>query len=620
MTVRSEDAFRRAVSHRVLFRGPAVRGHLLWAIATSFAIAALLSSAVLFERLLAGGGETIPLSPANPVTATIGWLRGLLPAAPLAMAASLLAITSLCWLLYRLFDHLAEDAARDVGRNVAGRLRRSVHRQHLRTGPGNLDRATAAAIYDRVFVDIDEIETATLATLRRCGRDPVLATALLVLALTIDWILALECLLLPAAVLSWLILRDRLAQRHHRQSLHDDRVAAHLQIVESFDRVRLAVGYGVEDYARDRLDADQANSLREAARRDRRHTSGRAIRQSLIAVGVCVILFLVLRRVLPTSLPGIPLDLPSAVVLLVAIAGLLATLDCGRGFLETTGSAGEAAVRVHEYLDRVPSVSQAVGARFLQPLAGEVCFERVSWQSHAAPSLLNGLDLVIPAGGITALLSTDPRAALATAWMLTRFIDPQAGRVLIDGQDIATGTLESLRAEVLFVAADGDCLGATVLENICCGRPEQGLTRATDAAKAVHAHHFITRLPQGYETLLHDVSSQLDAGQRFRLGLARALARNPALLVIEEPDELLDSDTKSLLSDAYDRLARDRTIVFLPGRLSTIRRADRVVLLHEGRVEETGAHEDLVRSSDLYRHWEYTRFNEFCRSPLPAGS
>jgi ABC-type multidrug transport system fused ATPase/permease subunit len=136
----------------------------------------------------------------------------------------------------------------------------------------------------------------------------------------------------------------------------------------------------------------------------------------------------------------------------------------------------------------------------------------------------------------------------------------------------------------------------------------------------VHAHHFISKLPQGYETWLGEDNVVLDAGQAYRIGLARALARDPALLVIEEPGTALDEDTKSLLGDTYDRLIAGRTVIFLPTRLSTVRRADRVVLVHEGQVAETGRHEDLVRSSDLYRHWEYTRFNAFGAVPVVSST
>ena len=244
----------------------------------------------------------------------------------------------------------------------------------------------------------------------------------------------------------------------------------------------------------------------------------------------------------------------------------------------------------------------------------------MTWQPDDEGPALKDLELAIPAGETTALLSIDPREARAVAWLLARFIDPHGGRVLIDGQDIATGTIESLRAEVLLVDGDGGCFSGSVLENICYGQPEQSLSRATEAAKAVHAHQFITKLPRGYETRLDEDAVSLDIGQSYRIGLARALARNPALLVIEEPDAPLDEDTKSLLGDTYDRIISGRTVVFLPTRLSTVRRADRVVLVHDGQVAETGRHEDLVRTSDLYRHWEYTRFNAFGVVPVASES
>jgi ABC-type multidrug transport system fused ATPase/permease subunit len=445
------------------------------------------------------------------------------------------------------------------------------------------------------------------------------AATCLVLALLVDPILALQCLLLPAALLGWLAIRDRAARNRHLLAVDDLAQLTDQQIHESFSQVRLACGYSTDSLAQDRLDASLADAGQLATGRDSRHVLGRAIRGSLAAIATAVILALVSRRMLDTP-PQDSLTLPSALILLVSIAGLLRALD-RRGELQRIAEqAGRAAERIHEYLDRVPPVSQAVGASFLQPLADEIRFESVTWQTDdgtQAPSL-KGLDLVIPAGETTALLSIDPREARAVAWLLARFIDPHGGRVVIDGQDIATGTLESLRAEVLVVAGDGDCFSGSVLDNICCGRPEGGLSRATEAAKEVHAHHFISKLPNGYETKLGSDGVRLDAGQAYRIGLARALARNPALLVIEEPATPMDADTKSLLDDTYDRITTGRTVIFLPSRLSTVRRADRVVLVHDGQVAETGRHEDLVRTSELYRHWEYTRFNAFGTHTLPS--
>ena len=615
MSVRRDDAFQRAVSRRDLLQGPAIGCHLLSAASVLLATATLLNVAALLETWL---GHVSGFEP-SVIRRTIVLLSGSGTESEfLPRSVSLLLVGTLLWILHRFTAHLAETSAHSVARGIGDRIRSALFRQHQRIGPGDVDGRSTASVYQRTTADVSRIIEATADTLLRHGRDTLAAALCLVLALLVDPILALQCLLLPAALLAWLVVRDRAARQRHLQAQSEETELADDQIGESLSHVRLACGYGAEGQAGDQFASAQAHGNRLAAVRLRRHALGQTIRQGLTAITASVILFLVSRRVLldPTSAS---LDLPSAMVLLASIAGLLRALD-RRGELPLIAErAGVAAARIYEYLDLVPPVSQAVGARFLQPLADEIRFEAVTWQPTDNAPAMKGLDLEIPAGETTALLSVDPREARGVAWLLARFIDPHGGRVLIDGQDIATGTLESLRAEVLVVAGEGGCFRGSVLENICCGRPEGGLNRAIEAAKAVHAHHFISKLPQGYETLLGEGGVELDAGQAYRIGLARALARDPALLVIEEPGTALDADTKSLLGDTYDRLISGRTVILLPTRLSTVRRADRVVLVHDGQVAETGRHEDLVRNSDLYRHWEYTRFNAFKAVPVASS-
>src|SRR5690606_32463205 len=144
---------------------------------------------------------------------------------------------------------------------------------------------------------------------------------------------------------------------------------------------------------------------------------------------------------------------------------------------------------------------QAVVEKFLQPLSKAISFEHVVYTAPNRKKLLDDFDIKIPAGGVTALISLDPLESLAVAYLLPRFIEPQAGRVLIDGEDIAWVTLESLRAETVFVGGEDPFFTGTVLENIRCGNPNITLHNATEAAKLVHAHNFISKLPQGYETM-----------------------------------------------------------------------------------------------------------------------
>jgi ATP-binding cassette, subfamily B, bacterial len=150
----------------------------------------------------------------------------------------------------------------------------------------------------------------------------------------------------------------------------------------------------------------------------------------------------------------------------------------------------------------------------------------------------------------------------------------------------------------------------TVANNISCGDLAYNLPQVIEAAKVAHAHQFIQKLPQGYETVIGELGYELDVGQQFRIALARAIVRDPALLVIEEPEQQLDEDTKSQLDDTMIRIVPGRTVIFLPHRISTIRSCDQIFFLHKGRIESTGIHRELLSSNAMYRHLHYLEFAE----------
>jgi ABC-type multidrug transport system fused ATPase/permease subunit len=333
----------------------------------------------------------------------------------------------------------------------------------------------------------------------------------------------------------------------------------------------------------------------------------RAIGRALLICCVAVVAFLLGARVLndPTSL-----SFAAALFLAAVFACMYRPVEMLWALRGEWASASTAADAIQRYLDRVPEVGQAVGAKFLQPLSKVLRFDDVSYAIPGGRQLLNGLDLQIPAGEFVAIVSSDPLEAKALVNLLPRFIEPQRGRVLFDGEDTAWATLESLRAETIVAAADPGLTG-TVRENVACGRPNITLPQITDAAKTAHAHQFIQRLPQGYETLLGEHGEPIDTAQQFLLGLARAALVNPAVLVVEEPTERLSDDAKHLIDDAYQRIFPGRTVIVLPTRLSSVKKADRVIVLHRGKVEAVGKHADLVRGCPVYRHWEYVNFNEF---------
>jgi ATP-binding cassette subfamily B protein len=204
--------------------------------------------------------------------------------------------------------------------------------------------------------------------------------------------------------------------------------------------------------------------------------------------------------------------------------------------------------------------------------------------------------------------------------LLPRFLDPSSGEIRIDGKSLRWVTLDSLRAQIAVVLQHNLVFNDTVANNIGCGDPAYSLHRVIEAAKVAHVHQFIQSLPHGYETNVGEMGHALSAGEKFRIALARALLRDPSILIIEEPLAALDDDTKALIDDTYQRVLPARTVIFLPHRLSTIRSCDQIYLLHQGRIEASGDHRELLAKSDLYRHLQYLEFNEFAglyNAPTP---
>lgn len=496
--------------------------------------------------------------------------------------------------------------------DVVTRIRRTLHRQTLRLGPGDLSETGEEHVFKLFTSEMDQLRDGIQTWILTLSRYPIQLLLLVILAFSIDWRLAIVSLT-SLGLLWWLVRREKRRFEASRR-LEEDRAETGLRLVaESLRKTRIVRGYGMEDF-----EHEQFQKHLERFRESVAHVKDRE-RWYLWAcwilgmLSVGVIVFWVGLKVLQPVEGAEGLSLSSALLFIVTLLCMPPALEEIWNLVDKRQEASGAADRIYRYLNQVPAVGQAVGAKFLEPLSQTLQLEAVTFGLPNHKKLVDNLDLKLKAGEVTAVVSFDPLEARALAYLLPRFIEPQSGRVLFDGEDIAWVTLESLRAEAVFVGGSDPLFTGSVLENVRCGNDDYSLQDVTEATKRTHAHSFILRLPQGYETILGEHGEQLDIGQAFRLGLARAILRDPALLIIEEPTTTLDDDTKSLLDDAYNRILRGRSVIFIPARLSTLRRADRIIFLHRGRVEADGKHSELVKNSPLYRHWEYIHFNEFRR-------
>ncbi|QDT66292.1 ABC transporter ATP-binding protein [Calycomorphotria hydatis] len=496
------------------------------------------------------------------------------------------------------------------------RLRLNIHEHALRMGPSDLEGRESESVLKLFTHDATAVRDGVASYVYRLGRHPYKLALLVLVAFSVHWIVSLQCLL-PLAVCWYLVHRER-RRVHDAKARSDDHSIREINLVgESLQRSRLIRGFAMEDFEQQRFEASLDRYQRNATSARRQERFSQAIFRTLLVICFSLIALLLGAKVLATG--GDDLTLAAALCLLAIFYCMYHPAEMLMELRRDRATAGIAADRIFRFLSRTPPVSQAVGAKFLQPLSERIHLENVTYSLPNTGVLIDGLTLTIPANKHIAFVASDPLAGRALVDLLPRFIEPTKGKITYDGEDIAWVTLESLRAETVPVSYRDTCFTGTVRENITCGRTEFSLHQVTDAAKAAHAHGFIQRLPQGYETVVGDGGESLDVGQEFCIALARAILRDPAVVIIEEPRIPLDDDTKAILDDTYKRFLPGRTVIMLPFRLSSLKKADQVVMLHHGQIAAAGKHAELVRKSSFYRHWEYTNYNEFRQDSEPVG-
>jgi len=265
---------------------------------------------------------------------------------------------------------------------------------------------------------------------------------------------------------------------------------------------------------------------------------------------------------------------------------------------------------VWNLLDTPPAIADKPGARALPAFHDVIRYEHVTFAYRPGRPVLHDVDFVVHRGEVVALVGASGGGKSTTLDLLARFHDPTAGRVTIDGVDLRDATMASVRGQLGVVSQETILFHDSVRANIAYGIDGAPPERVEAAARAAYAHEFVSRLPQGYDTVIGDRGVLLSGGERQRLAIARALLRNPPILLLDEATSALDTESERLVQDALERLMRDRTVLVIAHRLSTVQHADRILVFDAGRIVQQGRHAELVGGAGPYRRLHELQFRD----------
>lgn len=490
-----------------------------------------------------------------------------------------------------------------VGNHAVTDIRQELYAQLMRLPVGFHDQNTTGRLVSRVLNDVSMMANAVANVLKDFFQHGLTFLAMIGVIFYQNWKLAAaSVVVVPLSLYTMLSMGQRLRRLAATGQEKVGDMTSALQ--ETLSGIRIVKAFGREDTEAERFRRCNQAYLSTVMKGTQVSSLASSHLEVIGVVGVAAIIWYGGYLVIDGSMtPG------SFFSFLTAMFMAYNPIRRLSGANNTIQQALAAAERVFEVLDLENERARDCSSRELAPIRHSIEFREVTFQYEGGTlPALSGIGLTVRAGEVVALVGSSGSGKTTLASLVPRFYDPTGGAILIDGQDIRQFALTSLRRQIGIVSQDTVLFDDTVRNNIAYGRADATGDEIVEAAKAAYAHEFVERLPAGYESFIGEDGVKLSGGERQRLAIARAILRDPPILILDEATSALDSESERIVQLALANLMKNRTTLVIAHRLSTIQNADRIVVMDRGKIVESGSHEDLLRQGGVYKRLHAMQF------------